>query len=144
MKVPGLKINVTFIVIAVTVLLLLVGLAWYFYRQGKKTATGPVVKFEEGTAALPAGWSPVPLADELHDVMDGLFTLSGTKSKTWQKLYDLPTNDMVRAVYSAFNQKYFNKGKGTLTQWIRDENYYDYTTGIKEQVLNRLAQLNLA
>jgi len=70
-------------------------------------------------------------------------TLSGTKDAVWKRLYDLPTDDMVVAVYSAFNQKYFNKGKGTLTQWIRDEWYYDYTTGVKEKALDRLAKLKL-
>lgn len=142
--IKGVKINVTLIVISVVVLIALILLAWYFYRQGKKNATGPTVKFEEGTAQLPSGWRPEPLADELHDAMAGLFSFSGTKDKAWYQLYKLPTNDMVRAVYQAFNTKYFKKGSGTLTQWIRDEKYYDYTSGIKEQVLNRLSQLNLA
>lgn len=139
----GLKININAIIITAVIILFLVVLGWYFYRQGKRKAEGPQVKFEEGTAALPSGWRPEPLADELHDAMSGLFTLSGTKTKAWEKLYTLPTNDMVRAVYNAFNTKYFGEGKGTLTQWIRDEYYHDFTSGIKNQVLNRLSLLNL-
>lgn len=89
----------------------------------------------------PIQWNPEPLVDELHDVMDGLFTLSGTKDAAWLKLVQLPSNDMVTAVYNRFNQKW---GDGsTLTQWIRDENYYDFTTGVKDQAINRLTAAGL-
>lgn len=133
-----------YLFISIGVLIFLVVLGYIFYRKGKKSANGPEVNFEAGTTQIPAGWNPVTLADELFDSMYGLFSLSTTKSEAWKKLYDLPTNDMVRAVYSAFNQKYFNKGSGTLTQWVRDEKYYDFTNTSKEQLLNRLSQLNLA
>jgi len=130
--------------IAGAVLLFLVILGWYFYRRGKKAATGPTVKFDEGTNAIPAGWSPLPLVEQLHDVMAGAFTGSGSKDEAWLKLYNLPTGDMIRAVYKAFNEKYFADGHGTLTQWIRDENFYDYLTGVKEKLLEKLSSLNLA
>lgn len=132
------------IYIIAAVLLFLVILGWYFYRRGKKAATGPDVKFEEGTNALPAGWSPMPLVEELHDVMAGFFTSPGAKNEAWEKLYNLPTGDMIRAVYKAFNEKYFRDGYGTLTQWIRDENHYAYLSSVKQKTLEKLSSLGLA
>jgi hypothetical protein len=130
--------------IAIAVMVALILLAWYFYRSGKRSATGPVVDFPKGNAEIPAGWNPTALADELHDVMDGGATATGTKDDAWRKLADLPTDDMVKAVYSAFNQKYFGEGNGTLTQWIRDERWYDFFSGIKDRALGRLTKLSLA
>ena len=89
----------------------------------------------------PIAWNPEPLVDELHDVMSGLFTLTGSKDAAWQKLINLPSNDMLTATYNRFNTKW---GDGnTLTQWIRDENYYDYFTGVKDQAINRLTSAGL-
>lgn len=133
----------TIIYISIAVLVFLIILAWYFYRQGKKNALPPEVKLLEGNSAIPKGWTPVELAEELHRVMDDTFTLSGTKDEAWQKLIDLPTDDMVRSVYNTFNQLYFKENGGTLTQWIDDERYYDYTTKVKQKALKRLASLNL-
>ena len=112
------------------------------YKWGKSTATGPQPVYPEGGKGIPAGWSPEPLAAELYNNMDGLFTLGSTKEASWKKLYDLPTLDMTVAVYSVFGQKYFNKGKGTLTDWIRDEvNYVPvWAGGIKENLLSKLTQ----
>lgn len=126
------------------VLLFLIILGWYWYRRGKRSTTGPEVKFAEGTNAIPAGWSPMPLVEELHDVMAGVFTSPGAKNQAWEKLYNLPTGDMIRAVYKAFNEKYFRDGYGTLTQWIRDEVYYAFLSSVKEKLLEKLASLNLA
>lgn len=89
----------------------------------------------------PITWNPEPLVDELHDVMDGLFTFSGTKDATWLKLAQLPSNDMVTAVYNRFNQKW---GDGdTLTQWIRDEYWTDVAGNGKQSALDRLTSLGL-
>ena len=99
----------------------------------------PVVGYTQG--GQPQLWNPEPLVDELHNVMDGLFTLSGTKDAAWKKLLELPSNDMVTAVYNRFNVKH---GAGeTLTAWIRQENYYDVLSGVKDAVLNRLATIGL-
>lgn len=143
MNIKGVKINLTIVIIGIVVLVLLIALGWYFYHQGKKNALPPEVKLQEGTDAIPKGWTPIELTNELHRVMDENFTLTGTKDKAWQKLIDLPTDDMVRSVYNAFNQLYFKDGSGTLTQWINDENYYDYTSGVKQKALDRLSKLNL-
>lgn len=137
-----MKLNWIYLGIAVFIIFCLI--LYFVYRQGKKNAEGPKVTYPEGGNGIPLGWSPVPLVDELFDVMDGGLTFSGTKDEAWKKLRDLATGDMVTAVYSGFNQKHFSKGDGTLTQWIRDENNYDWTSGVKESTLARLQQYNLA
>jgi len=89
----------------------------------------------------PIAWSPEPLVDELHDVMSGLFTLSGTKDAAWSKLIQLPSPDMLTATYNRFNTKW---GDGnTLTQWLRDEYYYDFTTGVRDQAIQKLESAGL-
>lgn len=77
----------------------------------------PVVSYTP--TGQPVQWNPQPLAAELFEVMDGIFTLAATKDEVFLKLAQLPTNDMVVAVYNEFNTQYGN-GE-TLTQWIDDE-----------------------
>ena len=89
----------------------------------------------------PIAWSPQPLSNELYSAMNGLGTFSGTKDEAWSKLAQLPTPDMVTAVYNDFNNRYGN-GE-TLTQWIRNEVYYDYLTGVRDATLAKLALLGL-
>lgn len=123
------------------VLILLV----YVYFKGKKDGKLNIkdAPYLFGSEGIPKGFNPNILADDLHDVMSGLFTLSGTKDKAFQKLINLNTDDMVIAVYNAFNKKYGAEGNGTLTQWIDDERYYDPFTGAKDKALQRLRSLRL-
>jgi len=90
-------------------------------------------------------WSPVPLAKELFDSMDGIDPTSD-KERAWQKLSSLPTRDMVIAVYNTFNKipdVVENAAEyGTLTQWIRDE-YGSVDDSYKDLALNKLEQLGL-
>ena len=105
--------------------------------QGSKGL--PVVSYTpSGSAVL---WNPSPLVSKLYDAMHGLFTPSGTKDAVWTELAQLPTDDMLTAVYNEFNKKF---GDGdTLTQWIRDEYWSDITGSGKELALNRLSKANL-
>ena len=73
--------------------------------------------------------------------MDGLFTASGTKDDTFLKLAQLPSDDMVTAVYNYFNTKY-GDGK-SLTDWINSEWWTNITGSGKEEALNRLNTLQL-
>ena len=131
-----------YIILAIVVVVVVAG--YLLYRQGKKSAERPKdVEYPNNGTGIPAGWSAEIIADNLHDVMDGLFTLPITKDAAWLKLRDLPTNDMVIAVYNVFNQKYFNKDDGTLTQWIKDESVLGWPSEVKETTLARLATLNL-
>jgi len=133
------KSKVFWIVIGIIIVIYLI------YRYIKNTETGPQVQYPHGGSGIPAGWSPDALATELHDVMDGLFTMPVTKNEVWKKLYNLPTIDMMVAVYNAFGQKYFKEGNGTLTDWIRGEVYYVITMagGIKEALLAKLVSNNM-
>jgi len=99
----------------------------------------PVVTYTP--TGQPVQWNPQPLAAELFDVMDGLFTLSGTKDATWLKLAQLPSNDMVVAVYNTFNETYGNGD--TLTQWINDEYWTDIGGDGKSLALSRLSSIGL-
>ena len=125
--------------------ILAVALLAYMYYRGRKAGKGfiPDAPYINGSASIPKGFNPNILADKLYEVMSGLFTLSGHKDAAWKQLIDLQTDDMVIAVYNAFNDKYGPKGKGTLTQWIADEKYYDFTTGVKSRVLLKLKSLRL-
>ena len=89
-------------------------------------------------AGIPVGWSPFPLAAQLHTEMEGV-NWGGFDHKSWITLSELPTDDMVVAVYKAFNQQYFNEGAGTLTKWIMDEAGQTY----RQVALNRLRSLQL-
>jgi hypothetical protein len=111
----------------------------------------PPITLPQGGAGLPVVsygangqavfWNPEPLAKALFEVMNGLFTMSGTKDEQWTKLANLPTDDMVVSVYNYFNDKY---GKGeTLTAWIKGENWYDVFGSGRELALNRLQSLQL-
>lgn len=127
------------------IILIVVVLIIYFWgkRNGRLKTTGPNVSYPNGGQGIPSGWNPTPLAKELHQVMDGLLTLSGTKENAFKKLLTLPTDDMFTAVYSAFNQLYFSKGYGTLREWINDEKYTDITTNTIENLNIRFDSLNL-
>jgi hypothetical protein len=131
------------IIIGIVVVIAIVLIIYFSGKKaGKRTAEGPQVVYPNGGNSIPQGWNPIPLAEELFDAMDGLFTLSGTKTAVWNKLLNLPTDEMIIAVYNAFNQKYFSLGKGTLVQWIRDEIYTDPFSDVKQNLLNKLQTLN--
>lgn len=132
--------------IIIAAILIIAVLIIYFMgkRRGKVTAEGPSVNYPKGGNAIPLGWDPKPLAKELHQVMDGLFTLSGTKDTTFKKLLSLPTDDMFVAVYSVYNQLYFSAGDGTLREWINAEKYTDLTSTTVESLNERFDKLNLA
>ena len=99
----------------------------------------PVVSYNP--QGEPTFWNPASLSTELFEVMDGLFTLSGTKNDVWLKFAQLPTNDMAVAVYNHFNQN-FGNGK-TLTQWINSEYWVDFLAEGKSLALAKLQALGL-
>jgi len=99
----------------------------------------PVVSYNP--QGQPTFWNPEPLAKELFDVMDGLFTFTGTKDAVFLKFAQLPSGDMATSVYNQYNKNY--GGGETLTQWINDELYYDYFGQGKQLALAKLAALGL-
>jgi len=99
----------------------------------------PVVSYNP--QGQPTFWNPEPLAKELFDVMDGLFTLSSTKDVKLYEFANLPTPDMATAVYNQFNKNY---GDGeTLTQWINDEWFTPAGSEAKNLALAKLQSLGL-
>lgn len=69
---------------------------------------------------IPTGWDPKPLANEVFQQLDGWTTWAANKEETFVKLETL-TSDQLVAVYNAFNKLFGPKGKGTMTDWLRDE-----------------------
>jgi hypothetical protein len=121
--------NKTLIIVFVVIGILI---AIYFFGKsaGKKKTPKDVALPNAGNGipvvgkdakGKPISWSPVPLADEAYDVMDGIFTATGTKETLFIKLLTL-TADQLAAVYNEFNRKYYNDSDGTMTKWILDEN----------------------
>lgn len=90
----------------------------------------------------PIAWSPAGLVDQLYSAMSGLGTFSGTKDEVWQQIINLPSADMLTATYNAFNHDSRSEGE-SLTQWIDNENYYDYLSGVKAATLAKLRAANL-
>lgn len=117
----------------------------YVYFRGKKAGKTviPDAPYIHGKQGIPTGFNPNILADKLYEVMSGMFTMSGHKDAAWSQLLNLQTDDMIIAVYNCFNDKYGSKGKGTLTQWIDDEYYYDFVSGIKKKTVTKLKSLRL-
>ena len=128
------------------ILAIVLGLAViiYIYYKGKKAGRVyiPDVDYIKDQKMILANFNPNILADELHRVMCGLFTLAGTKDAAWLKLLNVGTDNMIIAVYNTFNQRYGSEGKGSLTKWIDDETYYDLLTGVKGKLLTKLRSLN--
>jgi len=136
------KKNSGWIIIAV----IAVGIAIYIYFKGKKAGKIyiPDVPYIADQAMWQATFNPNILADELYQVMDKVFppVLTGTKDAVWKKLLALGTDNMIIAVYNTFNQRYKDKGKGSLTKWIDDELYFDLFSGIKTKTIAKLRSLN--
>ena len=99
----------------------------------------PVVSYDP--KGNPVQWKPQPLSAELYDVMNGLFTMSGTKDAAFTKLGQLATNDMLTAVYNEFNKTY--GGGDSLTTWINDEYWTDFLGDGKALALARLSAAGL-
>lgn len=116
----------------------------YIYVRGRKDGRKyiPDAPYIENQEMWQATFNPNILAEELHRVMDSNFTLTGTKDAAWKKLLNLGTDNMIIAVYNTFNKRYASESKGSLTQWIDDEVYYDYLSGVKKKTLDKLRSLN--
>jgi hypothetical protein len=143
MNLPALKLtDLNKFILPVIVIGVIVYIIWKKGKTAGQTII-PDVPYIQDQPVITSNFNPNILAEELFKAMDGLFTLSGTKDAAWRKLYELGTDNMVIAVYNAFNKKYGFKGKGSLTQWIKDETYYDFLSGVRNKTLTRLQNLRL-
>jgi len=129
----------------IVLLIIAAGVGVWLYLRGKKDGKAyiPDAPYLKGTVAIPAGYNPNILADELFAAMNDILVLSTTKEIAWNKLLTLPNDDMIIAVYNAFNKKYGPKGKGSLTAWINDEVVYNWGSSVKAKTVAKLRSLNL-
>ena len=123
--------------------LIIIAIVVVSYYWGKSKVKPVQANYPDGGTGIPAGWKPEILANKLHEAMSGLGTFTGTKDNVWSEMYQLPTNDMFTAVYNVFNQLFVKENNGTLREWISNETYYDYLSGVKGQLLTRFDSLNL-
>lgn len=122
-----------------------VSIGGFFLLRRLFRGAGPAIpkyKLPKGGKALPEGWSPDPLAKELYDAMKGWSVFSGPKEAAWYKLSILPTDDMVVAVYNAFNSIPGVSEDGPLTTWIRDETLVSVPSN-RGKVLTRLNEAGM-
>lgn len=94
----------------------------------------------------PVSWNPLPITEELHEVLYGFSMIdignSSKKTAVYAKLMAL-TNDQLVAVYNAYNARYMEEdGDGTLRDVIEDE-WFEDSQGNAKKVLDRMVALDL-
>jgi hypothetical protein len=94
-------------------------------------------------SGIPANWdaTAVKFADDLHGIIDGLFTLSGLKDRVCSSVLAL-TNDQITAVYNVYNRKYCVGSSATLTRDLQDE-WWRPSSGKLGELVTKLISLNL-
>jgi hypothetical protein len=135
--------------IAIGVAILLVGaLIFYVYKQGGKSKfRNAKMPRTYGTAdAIPTQngnlYDHTPLANELHEVMDSMFTLPSTKNATWAKFINLPNDPTKTLVANRFNEMY---GKDeSLAEWVRNEYVSIGSSNEQATMLSELSRLQIS
>jgi hypothetical protein len=114
---------------------------WMITLSGDKGGPAPVpppiqAPLPNSGSGIPMGWEPGGLAKRLFDEMDGVNFLYD--NDLYLEFANLPTEDMVVAVYNTFNSLY---GEGeTLYEWMDGES--SYGNG-KDLAMARMKNLNL-
>jgi hypothetical protein len=142
-----MKITKVHIYIAIGILLFLVALGYYFYRQGKKGITIQALPFDQPTNPSTGATQGAPtndnqikvLAGSLYSDMEG-FNYGGHDYAPYNEAITLSDTDLVK-LYNVFNTLYQVKSGQTLKQWIESENYY--YADVPNSLLKRFAKLNL-
>ncbi len=139
-----MKIQRKHIYIAIAVLVVLVALGIYFYRQGKKTVT--IQDLPEDLPGNPGSVNSGSTNDEIKIVSSGLyndmkgFNYAGHNYEPYNKAATFSDTDLVK-LYNTFNTLYQPDSGETLKQWIENENYY--YADVPNMLLARFAKLNL-
>jgi hypothetical protein len=126
MKLGGVKLNLTYVIIGIVVLILLIALGWYFYRQGKKQVTLQSLPGElpgnpgSGNMIGASNDEIKNIANALFDDMDG-FNLWGHKQAPFDQANLLNDSDLIK-LYNTFNTLYQKDSSETLTSWLMNEN----------------------
>jgi hypothetical protein len=115
---------------------------WYGRRSISDTMKYDHPLPNSGTG-IPANWSAtaVRFADDLHGIIDGVFTLSGAKDRVCSTVLAL-TNDQITAIYNAYNRKYCTDSASTLTRDL-DGEWWRPSSGVLGDLVNKLKSLNL-
>lgn len=122
------------IVLIIIICALVLVVAVKVYRAFKKPVNA---KYIEGGGALPSGWSPTAITDNLFNAIQGIFTLTGTKDDAYKAFNDLNDNQMI-SVYNDWGNRYADKKSymffpmGSLTQAIKDETGYTVFGGVNQ------------
>ena len=144
-KTTPLKLNTTYIIIGVVVLLFLVGLGYYFYRQGKKKVTNQYLPDElpgdtSGQTQTGASNDEIKsISTDLYNDMKGWNAL-GHKDAPYKRAVLLNDRDIVK-LYNAFNALYQSDSGQTLTQWLQSE-YFSSDESYGPLLKDRLKKLN--
>ncbi|WP_080056723.1 hypothetical protein [Spirosoma aerolatum] len=134
--------NTTFQIV-VGVLAVLGFVYWIGRKMGQKEI--PQVEYPNKGTGLPAGWQgqAESIIKDCYDVVYGSIVFSGAKDELFTTLLGL-SDDQLVYVYNAWNARYFRLHNETLTQAIDNEVYYDYFTGKKSSIVNKMKSLKLA
>jgi hypothetical protein len=135
------------------VLLLVFGILYFVYRKGKKAGTFSNAPLPSDNPNSPGGSQVInsnaqairELSIRLYNDMKGTNVL-GRDIESYQNLL-LMSDTLFTAVYNDFNSLYYKESKETLTQWIKNENFW-LTNGftgsqLKDLLIARFAKLNL-
>jgi hypothetical protein len=135
------------------VLLLVFGILYFVYRKGKKAGTFSNAPLPSDNPNSQAGSQVInsnaqairELSIRLYNDMKGTNVL-GRDIEAYQNLL-LMSDTLFTAVYNDFNSLYYKESKETLTQWIKNENFW-LTNGftgaqLKDLLIARFAKLNL-
>jgi hypothetical protein len=134
-----------YLIAIIVALLIIAGIAFYFYKQGKKTVTiqqlpGQLPGDSTGTNETGASNDEIKLIVEgLYKDMKG-FNWLGHNYEPYDQANELNDTDLVK-LYNAFNTIYQTDSGQTLTQWISNESYFSGTS--PHLLLARFAKLNL-
>lgn len=126
------------------ILLLLVGLGWFFYRRGKKQVTLQYLPGElpgnptSGNVVGASNDEIKEIAQELYNDMAG-FNVFGHNYEPYRRAVGLSNTDLLK-LYNTFNTMYQKESNETLTSWISSERYTN--TDLPSAIISRLTKLN--
>lgn len=114
------------IVLIIIISILVIVVAVKVYRAFKKPVNA---KYVQGGGALPQGWTPTVITDNLFKAIQGIFTLTNTKDDAYKAFNALNDNQMI-SVYNDWQNRYADKKSywffpmGSLTEALKDETGY--------------------
>ena len=136
------------IIIVITIVLL------YFYNKGKQSSSDnsfwgwmnnwfkdkpapPPLDLPNGGSGIPAGWSALAVAENLHNLMDGL-DLTGQNEGKIMSILNALTPDQLAAVNNEFNNQYASESGENFMEWLEDDlssDNYEVVTNLFQGIL---------